>query len=299
MDSTDDNFDIELLAALIDGRLSGAERERALKILATSDEALELFAHSLHEQSAADATVIPIRSARRWARWQVVVPAAAAAALVFAMLPKLTGSSVAGTDYAAQLARDPRFAGSLRDGWDQRGWSENRGAADNRTAPEPRFAFRLGVRTVDLQVALHAGDKALASRLVDDISQTLDGIKFTDVVAAKYNELKSRLASSPTAASIESATDAERDMGKLFESLPFKFGQWVAAADLAAQARDASFFQSKDGTKLVRATMQWSLDADDVRDLQAIDARLAQGSDDRAFDDVHTILQRVIRRRSS
>lgn len=306
MDSTDSNLDIELLAALIDGRLSGTERERALKLLATSDEALELFAHSLHEHFATDVNVVPIQSARgarRWRQWQVIVPVLAAAALVFVMLPKLTGSSartVAAAEYASQLARDPRFAVGLREGWDQHGWSVNRGADDNRSAPEPRFAFRLGVRSVDLQVALRNADTALASRIVDDVSQTLNGIKFTDLVAAKYADLKSHLASEPPARSIERATNIEHDMGELFDRPSFAFGQWSSAADLAAKTRESSFFRSKHGTGFIRGSLPaGSLDADDLRDLQAIDARLGQGSDDPAFEDVHAILQRVIRRRSN
>jgi hypothetical protein len=303
MDSTDQNLDIELLAALIDGRLSGAERERALKLLATSDEALELFAHSLQEQRASDVKVVPIQPAPRWRQWQVVVPVLAAAGLGFVMLPRITGSSartVQATEYATQLAGDPRFATALREGWDQHGWSVTRGAGDIRSSPEPRFAFRLGVRSVDLQVALRNGDTALAANLVEDISQTLDGIKFTDLVTAKYAEVKSHLSGDPVARSIERAANAEQAMGEFLKSPAFVFGQWSAAADLAAQAREVSFFQSKHGTEFIRTTVPTgSLDADDTRDLQAIDARLAQASDDRAFDDIHAILQRVIRRRSN
>ena len=45
MHSTETNADLELLAALMDGRLSGAERARAVKVLAESDdEVLEAFA---------------------------------------------------------------------------------------------------------------------------------------------------------------------------------------------------------------------------------------------------------------
>jgi len=298
MDPTDSNLDIELLAALIDGRLSGAERERALKLLATSDEALELFAHSLHEQRASDAKVVPIQSARRWRQWKVVVPIVAAAGLGFVLLPRLTGSTgrAASIQYAVQLESDPRFGGALRQGWDQHGWSVTRGANDTQTAPEPRFAFRLGVRSVDLQVAVRKGNAAAASNVVDDISQTLDGIKFTDPIAAKYAELKAHLGSESGDRLVERAENAEIEMSGFFKSPSFSLGQWVGAADLAAQTHETSFFQSKHGTSFIRASMPpGALDAEDTADLQAIDARLAQGSDDAAFNDV----QRVIRRHSN
>lgn len=302
MEPTNSNLDIELLAALIDGRLTGAEREQALKLLATSDEALELFAHSLREQRAADAKVVPIRPVRRWGPWRVVVPVVAAAGLGFILLPMLTRSNshAPSVQYTLQLERDPRFAGALRQGWDQHGWSVTRGANDNQTAPEPRFVFRLGVRSVDLQVALRKGDTALASRIIDDISQTLDGIKFADLVAAKYADLKAHLATEPADRVARRAGDAEIAMTGFLKLPLFGFGQWVAAADLAAQTHEISFFQPKYGTAFIREHLpSGALDADDTADLQAIDARLAQSSDDTAFEDVHAILQRVIRRHSN
>jgi hypothetical protein len=42
-----------------------------------------------------------------------------------------------------------------------------------------------------------------------------------------------------------------------------------------------------------------SLVPEDTEALRSIDARMAQGLDDRALDDVHTILQTVIKRRGS
>src|SRR5512133_1079861 len=89
MDSISTNVDLELLAALIDGRLSGEERARALKLLANSDEALELYAQTL--QHSAGVQVVPITSARRWRQWKVMVPVAAAAALAIVMVPRLIG----------------------------------------------------------------------------------------------------------------------------------------------------------------------------------------------------------------
>ena len=61
MDSIDSSQDLELIAAFIDGRLSAEERARAMKLLADSDEALELFASALrHQADAPDVKVVPI-----------------------------------------------------------------------------------------------------------------------------------------------------------------------------------------------------------------------------------------------
>ena len=60
MDPIDTNLDLELLAALADGRLKGAERARALKMLANSDDALELYANTVRELRDRGVPVLPI-----------------------------------------------------------------------------------------------------------------------------------------------------------------------------------------------------------------------------------------------
>lgn len=313
MDSIDASVDLELLAAFIDGRLSGEERARAVKMLADSDEALELFASALREQRApspAVVKVVPITTARRWRQWKVMVPVAAAAVLAIVMVPRLMGPGGQpglANEYAMELARDPRFAGGLRAGWEERGWSVTRGGGLTREAPgtpragsatESKLAFRLGVESVDLRIALGRGDTALAGRLTSEVLETLNAVGFSDLVRARYTELKSGLAADALPRSIERASDAEREMRDLLGSASFAFGQWVRAAELAAQTHAASFFESSYGTRFIRSTLPAdSLAAEDTEALRSIDARMKAGSDDSTLDDVHAILQTVIRRR--
>ena len=54
MDSMDSNPDLELIAAFIVGRLSAEESARALKLLATYDESLEIFTGALQDQAKAE-----------------------------------------------------------------------------------------------------------------------------------------------------------------------------------------------------------------------------------------------------
>jgi hypothetical protein len=309
MDPTDSNLDLELIAALIDGRLSGEERARAVKLLADSDEALELFASTLRQQQdAADVKVVPIATARRWRQWKVMVPVAAAA--VLAILPTLVGrgaQAVLASEYAMALTQDPHFASGLRAGWDQRRWAVTRGGGPLREVPgarqvgsalESRLSFRLGVRSLDLQVALLRGDTALAGRLTSEVLETLSAVAYTDPVAARYTELKSRLATDAVARSIERASDAERELRKLLDAQSFAFGQWVAAAELAAQTHDAAFFQSKHGTRFVRSTIPGGgLAPEDTEALRSIDGRTTQGLTDQALDEMNKDLQKIIRRR--
>lgn len=311
MDPIDSNLDLELIAAFIDGRLSREERAGAVKLLADSDEALELFASTLRQQrEAADVKVVPITTARRWRQWKVMVPVAAAA--VLAILPTLVSRGpqvVLASEYAMALTRDPQFASGLRAGWDQRQWTVTRGAGASReatgarpagSAAESRLAFRLGVRSLDLQVALRRGDTALAGVLTGEILETLNGVLFSDPVAASYTELKSRLSADPVARSIDRASGAERALRDILGSPSFVFGQWVAAADLAAQTHDRAFFESSYGTRFIRSTMPaGSLVTEDTVALRSIETHTTQKLDDHALDDVHTVLQTVIKRRGS
>jgi len=309
MDSIDSNPDLELIAALIDGRLSGEERARAIKLLADSDEALELFANALQDrQATSDVKVVPIATARSWRRWKVVVPVAAAAVLAVIIVPGLANREgpVSGRDYAMELTRDPRFASGLRPGWEQRGWAVTRGAPSRevsgtqraRSVLESRLAFRLGARTVDLQIALRRGDTALAGRLASEIQETLNGLEFSQMVGARYADLRSRLSTETLARSIDRATSVERELRDLLDSPSFAFGQWVGAADLAAQAHDASFFESSHGARFIQSTTPAdSLAAEDIDALRAIDARMKQGLTDPALDEIHEVLQTIIRRR--
>jgi len=312
MDSTDSKVDLELMAAFIDGRLSGEERARAVKLVADSDEALELFAHAVRGLNTPAVQVVPITTARRWRQWKVLVPVAAAAVLAIVMVPRLVGPSgraILANEYAMQLAQDPRFAGGLREGWDQRGWTVMRGGGLSREAPgaqrtgsqtETRLAFRLGVRSVDLQVALRRGDTALANRLTTEILETLNAVAFSEPVAASYSEFRSRLATDTLARSIDRASGAERELRDLLGSSSFAFGQWVGAAELAAQTHDASFFESNYGTRFIQSTLAaGDLAAEDAEALRSIDARVKKGLNDRTLDEMHAVLQTVIRRRGS
>jgi hypothetical protein len=310
MHSTIPSADLELLAALIDGRLSGEERARAVKLLAESDEALEVFANVVRDQRVEGAKVIPMRPSRRWNQWKIFVPVAAAAAVAIIMIPRLVtrlGSKTSAAQYAMEITRDPRFADRLGPGWDGRGWAVTRGARESvgtpRGAAESKYVFRLGVRTVDLQVSLRRRDTAQAGRLTNEVIATLNNIVLGEVVAAGYQDLRTRLSIDGIDQSIERASQLENDLQEsLGSAVPlFTFGQWTSAAELAAQTRNAAFFESADrGVRYIQTAMPAGvLTAEDTGALRAIDARVSQGLDERGFDDVQATLQSVIQRRGS
>src|SRR5215204_1243142 len=82
-----DEVDLELIGALMDGRLTGAERERAIKLLGESEAAFEIYTDAVRARADLE-KVVPIKP---WLdkRLLVGVPAAAAAALLVAVLPSI------------------------------------------------------------------------------------------------------------------------------------------------------------------------------------------------------------------
>lgn len=310
MDSTHSSEDLELMAALIDGRLTPDERARAMKLLAESDEALELFASAVQDAGqATDGKVIPITAARPRSRrrWTVAVPAAAAALLAFALLPTLTRRGPQGADvqaYVTELGQTPEKTAGLRSDWAQR-WSVTRGESTVAAAPagspqERRIAFRLGVRSVDLQLALSRGDTLLASRVASEIAETLKGLAFSDLVGSSYADLAARSSTEGQPALIDRAARAEEGLrGFLVKGLaePYAFGRWSGAAELAAEVHDAAFFSSDRGTRFVEAANAASLTGEDADAVHTIDARRKAALTPPALDEMRDLLQSIIRRR--
>ena len=61
-----EDIDLELIAAFMDGRLKGAERERAIKLLRDSEAAFEVYADALRARAdLGDSKVVPIGTAAR------------------------------------------------------------------------------------------------------------------------------------------------------------------------------------------------------------------------------------------
>lgn len=260
MSTPDPGIDLDLIAAFIDGRLAPADRERAMTLLATSDAAFEVFVDATHARAEIGETVIPIERARRWrAAWWVLAPAAAAAVLLFAVLPK-TGSrsgrdlAVSATGLVGALGgADLRLAAS--GGAPQRGWSVTRGASSS--LDDSSNAFRLGVRSVDLRVAVSADDRQSADRLVSEMLDRISAVEFSQIVVARYTNLRREIAEAQRERLLADATDAERALSALLAGRPddafwFNYGMWSAAAELAAGARSHGFFQSELSTRLVR-----------------------------------------------
>jgi hypothetical protein len=231
-----DRLDRTKLAALIDGRLAGAERDAVLTRLAASPTDLEIVADALAVSAELDEDVTDIRqaAARRASRRPRVVAWAsiAAAVVVVASLPMMLrfAASPSG-DYAALLTGHSALAA----GWEAHSWSATRGAADDIT--ERSRGIRVGALTSTLDVAVARRDSA-APRLAEQIAELLINVPGAREVATTYRTIAAHgLSVSPD--EMRSASRAARGM---VAAQAFDDGAWLEAARIAATDRDATFF---------------------------------------------------------
>ena len=301
-------FDPDLVAAFIDGKLSGAERERVVKLLAESEAAFEVYSDAVMARSdlqgAGPARVVDGgRRPRRW--WIAAVPVAAAAALLIAVLPAAQARrdnallAMRAESIALPLTGQPRLAGTLGSTLDEGRWSANRGGGS--TVVESAAALRLGVRATDLQVALGVGDRERAGRVAGEMVDLLGSVNLSDAARVEYADLRKRIVSDrvigQTAAAAATADDRLRD---LLDSPWYGFGKWFAASDMAARAHSAEFFKSAKTARFLEAAIRSGhFPPDEVESLRQVADIAKRGVADSEFETIHTTFAELIRRHAS
>ncbi|HLM69081.1 MAG TPA: hypothetical protein VK358_16195, partial [Longimicrobium sp.] len=169
-----DGADPQRLAALLDERLSGAERDELLARLADSDEDLALFAEAAavqreleeEDEAASVPGVLPLRPAARPARglnrrWLAAAAVVAGLALVPLAWRATQDGAVREPAQAVAMLEDR--AGGLPADWDVRPWSGTRGGGDNPA--DDALSVQVGAYVVDLDLAVRARD-AGATRML-------------------------------------------------------------------------------------------------------------------------------------
>lgn len=262
-----DGADPERLAALLDERLSGAERDELLARLAASEDDLALFAEAAAIQReleaedgrvyagdaedsddgdppAPDPQVLPLRRPARPARgldrrWM----AAAAAIAGLVLLPLAWRASQGGAvGEPAQAVAMLADRSGLPAGWDDdRPWSVTRGGSD--PVSDESLSIRLGAYMVDLELSVRARDTANTRLLAQRVSGMLSAANTSGTMAAgRFDELAERAGGLPAELLpvLEDASDAAADA---VDGDRFAMGAWVEAARIAAARRDAAFFR--------------------------------------------------------
>jgi len=305
MQSSENDIDLELIAALIDGRLAGAERQRAIELVSSSEAALEIYTDALRVQADLAPEKVVALVPRRQAgtrRWLAIAPLAAAAVLLIAIVPtvKARRDQALFASTAMSIAQPvmgrAQVPGALATGWEERNWSVTRGAASRLV--ESTVAFRLGVRAVDLQVALVRADTVPAVRVTDEIVESLKMEPLSESVMADYSALRTRITSTaPREQVVASASRSEEAMDAFLGSRWFDFGKWFAAGELAARTHSSEFFASNRTTRFLDwAIERGELAPSDVASLRQIRSLAAQGVSDGEYDTIRQLFLTLIQR---
>jgi hypothetical protein len=312
-----DEFDPDLVAAFIDGKLSGADRERVVRLLADSEEAFEIYADAVRARADLEAEGIiplpvpdpvPVRPAAdpvpiRRSRWLTAgAPLAAAAALLIAVLPRVETNlanaafAMRAESIAQPLTGRPQLAMALRSGLDEPRWSATRGGPS--TFVDTTAALRLGARATDLEVAIAVGDRERAGRLVTEMVELLDSVTLSDATRAEYGELRHRITTGDSISSIKAAAaTADEHLHDFLDSRWYGTGKWLAASELAARAHSADFFKSSETARFLKAAIRSGEFApDEVEALRQVERAAKRGIAENEFTMVRETFAKLILR---
>ncbi len=314
------------LAAFLDGRLSERERRDAIKELGESPQSYELFietAEDLYPESHQEHVAqweedeAQIKQALKFSKASAVSPlerirrhigqfrlqyatVGAVAVLAIMMVPAIR--MLRGPD-ALQLSGEvlvapittPASLEALRgEAWDQRSWTVTRGGPTRFV--EPELAFRLGVRAVDIQVALALDDRDRAARFCTNMQELLAPISLSEPFSARYADLRTRLSTAePTDQLVADASTVEHMIDEFLGSRDFTFGKWCGAAELAALARNPDFFQSEHTVRLLEAVERGEIAGGDTVTMRRITDMIRGGVNDREYEELRQLLRELIR----
>lgn len=302
-----EEVDLELICAFIDGRLSGDDRQRALRMLAESESAFEVYSEALRARAdLGGGDVVPIASRlsrRTRIPWRTIGSVAAAAVALLAVFPVVQARRDRGVmdatsaELVQPLMSSPAVRTLLASATDERGWSITRGGSDRLA--DSTIAFRLGVRTVDVQIALAQGDTLRADRMAREILESLNAVQASDFVKAEYSTLRAGVARGDASDRlVASASNAEEELDKLLQSFWFDFGRWVGTGELAARTRSEAFFADRRTTRFLESAAERSgeLSESDAAVLLQIRMLASQGLTGEEFATIRQHFLALIRR---
>jgi hypothetical protein len=279
--------EVEAIAAFLDGRLGGEERERVVSHLADCDDCYGLLvdaARLVREEeatgdgatsdvgdgattAAADPAGRLLRPER--ARWRrralggaVLAAAAALVLLVAAPIARYLGPPAQPPTVAELSAHLAPAAAApfVASGWEAHGWSISRGLDEPLTDEEVR-AFQVGVRVVEMDLALAAGDRALAEKLTHDLEDRLHGLDPLLTLYADEVGIRGRLATGAPQAELLQlnrqadgllAPNESEDHPGFVDGFWYGLGKWAGAARLAAASGRPEFFADRSNRRFLR-----------------------------------------------
>jgi len=269
---------------LLDGKLTARERARLTEHLAECESCYEIFAGTAHvlddsrdEQVQPAATLRPFerpREARaiRPRVWWAAAALAAVLAATVGLVVFLQGSRGAGpsTEQLASLV-GPVPSGKINWGRTLRGGS---GTEEPPELPGDHEAFQLGVRFLDLRLALASGNREEADDALRRFHLLFKRMPIPPLEAlASYDELRKRLGPqvAPPALLAAAATAEKEAVKELLEDPRLvELGRWTEACRLAGQSGRPDLFREPATLRLLDEAMRpGGKDADNL-DPQAL-----------------------------
>lgn len=288
--------DLEKIAALLDGRLSPAERDALLREAAESRDTIEVIAAAREALSdAGDLSAwAPSKSVaaqgsaplfRRSAFW-----ALAAAIVIAVIIPLMRQRGV-------DRANDPGiFAMTLATqqlptDWSSPQWAVSRsGIAE--LMPGAR-AVRIGARLSDFELAAASGDSATAL-LAAEVAMLATELPGSVAVIAAYRDSPDRMLGR-TSDAVQARSGWAAALATLAGSELVTTGAWLESARIAASRADTAFFRSnawKGGLAAAGAALQE--DAESLRQLESLHSAVAASQPD--FQAVRAAAEGLLRR---
>jgi hypothetical protein len=249
----------EVLAAFLDGRLSGEERRRVVEHLDACEDCYAVFSEAVRFQGEEEPRGRVVRSERFGTRrWVWTSVAAAAVLLVLVAVPLLRmspqrpvvatlpgGGEAASASEALAARIEPQEGGFPADAAPWPGWGDERGLGFAGAAlPPTRASFRAGVRLVDLRMAIRGENPRAARAALDGLERTLEAAGAAAAVRDELTAASEAAAAADFAALAEAANEIEDRAARLLDPHLLSFGAWVEAGRLAATLGDAAYFAS-------------------------------------------------------
>jgi hypothetical protein len=248
------NEDDERLAALLEGRVQGGQREEMLAHIAAADDDYEVFAGTAGvlralEEEDARAGRAPVPSMRKggWrapgVRATAVVTGTLVLLLALGLVFRGRGPSPARTPQQLAMAADPDGQG-LPAGWrlvTPSGGVRGAGGGAVRNAQ----GILAGAMLVDLSIAVRARDTARTRELADRLNGQVErGVRGTPL---------QRIAARPDAPADSLNALLDQAAARLADRRePLELGAWLEAARLASSRQDSVFFQDGGGDGMLR-----------------------------------------------
>jgi hypothetical protein len=255
---------IEDIAALAEGRLAGADRERVIAHVADCSECRELLAATMHTleelEGEAGATVHAFgeaagRAAQARGRRPWAIPLLAAAACLIAVsslvVHQMGAMRRVPPSRDAWLAEMPPAETLVPSLW---GGTVMRGEGESGTITHQ--SGEIGALLVDLEVALAAGDGARAGELARRMAAILDDAGLMDEEVAALRAAAGRDAAAATGTLRAWLPQLEERLRQRFLPFYLDLGTFAEEARVAALSGESRFFEER----ATRRYVDWLLE---------------------------------------